>query len=232
MKRGIAQLDGYHGIPQGDADLVAQWISLTPGYAGMCHRPSKGRPVIYLESHLDASGYRDLLRGRYDDRLKAIRDCLAFSPKAIKRWDHEMDGAPMSTFREWGQMEPELYKAGSRHVAGILGPLFWCPTAVIDRWDAYYPGDEFVDFVGWDQYARQTRPIKEAWAPRIRALDRLAPGKRKLVGEFGSDARLTERAEWLATIDDVQDVWGAIYFDVKTGGDDWTMDQGMRDFWG
>jgi hypothetical protein len=165
---GLARIEAYSGVPEAKADIVAQWLSLTPGWAGVCLRPSQGRPLVYLESHLDEAGYRAILRGEYDRRLLQVRDTLLWARDPIVRWDHEMDG-PQNEWRRWGGMDPELYIDVWRYVSTFLGPMFWCPTSVTERWSAYFPGDEYISHIGWDQYADKAplRPLPLAWAKRV-----------------------------------------------------------------
>jgi hypothetical protein len=225
---GLATIEAYSGIPTATAPLVAQWLSLTDGWAGRFLRPSQGRPVVYLESHLDAAGYRDILAGKYDARLREIRDSLAWAPDAIIRWDHEMDGPP-NEWRKWGLMNPQTYKAGWRHVTAILGPMFWCPTSVTSRWGPYFPGGP-LSHVGFDYYDRSLplKPYPQALAKRIEECQRLAPGVPVLLGEFGTAAELDGRLAHLRTLDETPGLWGAVYFDVTTHGDDWRLTHAMR----
>jgi len=233
LKMGLATIEAYSGAPVAQADLVAQWISLTPGWAGMSYRFSWGRPVIYLESHLGPAGYQDLIEERYDRALGDIKADLPVD--AIVRWDHEMDG-PANEWRTWGGMEPRRYKRGWRHVAEIMGPMFWCPTSVKSRWDPYFPGAEYVSHVGFDYYDHGKRiPLTEGLKTRLAALRRLAPDKPQLLGELGSAAikDVCGRTEWLASLAG-NGLWGAVYFDVDMSvhpqpGPDWRMNDEMRD---
>ena len=230
MIHGLATIEAYFGTPTAQADLVAQWISLTPGWAGKHYRLSRGRPLIYLESHLDETGYQDILDDGYDLELRHLRAELP--DDAIIRWDHEMDG-PRNEWRTWGQMDPSLYVRVFRYVAGILGPLHWCPTSVASRWEPFWPGDDVVSHVGWDQYDNGPRtPLPKAYAPRIRRMRKLTQ-KPILLGEIGSRALpdVCGRPEWLGTLADVEDVWGTCYFDVKHEDDDWRMSDEMTAVW-
>jgi hypothetical protein len=230
---GLARIEAYSGVPEAKADIVAQWLSLTPGWAGVCLRPSQGRPLVYLESHLDEAGYRAILRGEYDRRLLQVSNTLAWDPLAIVRWDHEMDG-PQNEWRRWGGMDPELYTDVWRYVSQFLGPMFWCPTSVTERWSAYFPGDEYISHIGWDQYADKAplRPLPQAWAKRVTACRELS-GAPIVVGEFASLWGLIGRAGWLRSIEDVQGVSAACYFDVDhaESGKNWTMNGPMRRVW-
>lgn len=244
MKLGVATRQGIRGVPETPyrglaPDILTQWISLLPGgYSPTTYRPVDPRPtpLIYLESHLDAAGYERLLAGEYDAQLASLRKSLPTN--AIVRWDHEMT-SPANDWRTWGAMDPALYAQGFRHVAIKLGKTLWCPMAGPDqlsRWADYYPGDTYVDFVGFDFYdLALRRPLPQSLAKYLDRLREIAPGKPILIGELGSNRSrpvgrpsVKGRAKWLRSLADV-DIWGAVYFDIDrpTEGHDWRMGPAM-----
>jgi hypothetical protein len=94
------------------------------------------------------------------------------------------------------------FKEMWRTVHGIVRPIapkvrfFWCPWDVTDPkntgdYTQFYPGDAYVDYIGFDSYVWQgsvKRSMAEQFAPSINALCSLSPGsagKPIIVGEFG-----------------------------------------------
>lgn len=231
MLLGLARIDAYHGAPSADAPLVAQWLSLTDGWAGRFLRRSKGRSLVYFEPHGGPDLFRAILHGDWDWRLREIRDSCDWAPDRIIRGPHEFDGPVIPSWRLWSDMDPGLFKDGWRHMAGFLGPMFWCGTSVWKRWAPYFPGADVVSHVGFTHYQRKEplKPYPEALARPIAEAQRLAPGVPVLIGELGTAAGLPRRAASLRTLADVEGLGGWCYFDVATGADDWrftpTMDR-------
>lgn len=230
---GIATREAIGGAPVVRGDLVAQWVSLVPSYSPLAYRKTGGRPLIYLESHLDERGYNAIRNGIFDDRLRELRQSIPGN--AIIRWDHEMTGPP-NEWRTWGRMNPGLYIDTWRYVSGFLGPMHWCPSVGPEnfaRYRDYWPGDEFVSFAGFDAYDSGDRtPIPDMFKRPTKTI-RDFTNKRILVGEFGS-ARLVGvggRLRWLRTLRNVEDIWGAVYFnlDMSPKGPNWVMTPAM---WG
>jgi hypothetical protein len=223
VKLGLATREAIRGNPDDglrglEPDLVAQWVSLTPSYAPLFPRPSNHRSVIYLESHMDGFGYRDILDGQYDERLHDLN--LTLPSNSIIRWDHEMN-AKQNGWRRWGLMDPPLYRQVFRYVAGKLQrDMFWCPMGggtqrklFLD----YYPGDSVVRFVGFDKYDRgRRRPMPRLFRREIEALRKITD-KPIIIGETETlrIPGLGGRAKWLASARDLKGVWGLILFDVN-----------------
>jgi hypothetical protein len=141
---------------------------------------------------------------------------------------------------------PTRYKLAWRAQSDILHDapnirLIWCPQgATPDSFASYWPGDDYVDMVGFDKYDNGRRsPLPKAWAAPTEAL-RALTASQILVCEWGSivgaDDRL--RVEQLRTQADVRDIWGAMYFHIDTrtipgSGDDrdWRMSPNMLQEW-
>lgn len=114
-----------------------------------------------------------------------------------------MSDMPGNYIKAWQNIVSAMRKADTRHV--IKG-FFWNPTdgnVQIDQF-AYYPGDAYVDFVGFDEYdfgyngdykVSETQPAQAqqdaAWKnmelPRINRFADLARkhNKRIIIGEWG-----------------------------------------------
>lgn len=227
---------------------VVQWVSLT-GRTGVPQLPRPVPPgvklVVYLESHLDEQGYRDLLAGKYDAELARLS--AALPADAIVRWDHEMTSPP-NAWRTWGQMDRTLYVKVWRYVWAKLGrQMFWCPSGhKVD--DAYFPGHPWVQFVGFTSYELGIRNQKwgtpqygqrftasQLWRKPLAAVRALAPGVPIVVGETGSlDDDTGDRLPWVRSVKRVKGVDIVIGFDVdmtKDEGRDWTFSGAMVAEW-
>ncbi len=114
-------------------------------------------PMLTLEPWPDrADGQdallRDVAAGAYDARIVGICTTLAaFDRPVLLRWGHEME---LETGRyPWSNRDPGEYVAAYRHVVdrcrSVASTIFyvWSPAgnAGLDR---YWPGREYVDYVG------------------------------------------------------------------------------------
>ena len=155
-----------------------------------------------------------VIMGYFAGYAKEVDD-LGFQ-SVIIRLGYEFDGGwnpfgnlnvmskmPGNYIKSWQNIVAAMRKADTRHV--IRG-FFWNPTdgnVQIDQF-AYYPGDAFVDFVGFDEYdfgyngtykvtKVQPDPVQQetAWKtmelPRINRFADLARthGKQVIIGEWG-----------------------------------------------
>jgi hypothetical protein len=204
-------------------------------------------PAIFARSAGKASwpthGYEAILAGERDEALERWGQAAATDGhRLLLRWDHEMNGR-----MPWSRRDPETYKAAWRHVShrirAVAGAgnveLYFCPTLRVngpglDLIEAYYPGDEWTQVVGFDGYSRTEGwlPIAEQWAPLIDRLGRMS-ARPIVVGEFGRRVDLPQRAAWLRSLEDVRGVAAAIYFDInltqfERPGHHWRMNTAMR----
>jgi len=100
-----------------------------------------------------------------------------------------------------------------------------------DEIEAYYPGDEATQIVGFDVYdsRRPPKPMRKKWRGTIETLQRIAPDKPIWVGEFGKARRTGSRIKWLKGLDDVKGVAVVIYFDMDLGpGHRWLLSPKQR----
>jgi hypothetical protein len=103
--------------------------------------------------------WRDIAAGRYDQTvlIPEARRIKAWGLPVFLDFDHEMDG---STRR--GQGSPADYVAAYRHIHDVFAKQHvrnvvwvWTSTGTIAdtaRIAAMYPGDSYVDWVGYDPY--------------------------------------------------------------------------------
>lgn len=187
--------------------------------------------------------------GAFDAYLtKYADDVVANGLPLVIRFDHEMNG----TWYPWAEgvngNDKGDYVAAWRHVHDVFEARganeyvgwLWAPSRV-DRLGAkhtteylagYYPGDDYVDWVGMTGYYRppyddRSRPTFEStFAKTIGQLRAVAPGKQILLAEIGASesggsvSSPGEKARWTASLfdalasGDYDDVIGFGYFNL------------------
>lgn len=126
-------------------------------------------PRVFPESDVlnnIASGKQDRVIRNFAEGAKA------YGKPIFLRWGHEMNGNWYSWSGAWNKREPERYIAAWRHVYNLIENevgatnIIWvwganCYSVPTEDWNAaqhYYPGDEYVDWVGCDFYG-----MKKDW---------------------------------------------------------------------
>jgi hypothetical protein len=167
------------------------------------------RPHLPSVEERDTHGLAAIARGDYDFYVSQwAREAAAYGDPILVRLGHEMNDA----YRyPWGphNNRPEEYVAAFRHVvevfrrAGATNVLWvWSPHIAYDGFEAYYPGDDVVDWVatavlnyGNVAYWSQWWTFEEIFE---RKYERLAAfGKPIMIAEFGTLIAGGERAPWL-----------------------------------
>ena len=187
-------------------------------------------PVFTLQRIID---------GDFDDDLRAWgRAARDFGSPLIAEFGTEVNGEWFSWNGVWngggalggyGEPDepdgPERFRDAYRHIIGLTHEvgahnITWVfhanggdvPDEEWNRLENYYPGDEWVDWIGVSVYGAQT-PIEDVW-PTFRdqmdavypRLATLSPGKPIVLLEFGVAARnpLGDQAVWAeAALDDL-----------------------------
>ena len=136
------------------------------------NRPlSAGRiPMVTWDMPGTAPLLNDIIAGKYDDGIRAHADVFKQSGKKIfLRWGAEMNGNWISTYdgdsNGGGASGPANFVAAWRHIhdlfvnEGATNAIWvWTPNAgsvpagAWNYWKNYYPGDEYVDWVGIDGF--------------------------------------------------------------------------------
>jgi cellulose synthase (UDP-forming) len=154
---------------------------------------------------------QDVAQGATDEQLRALADVSAnSSPQVLLvRWGHEMD---LENLYPWSTGDPQMYRAAYRHVVSIFREegatnvrWVWSPSGNSGS-DAYYPGDDVVDYVGmtilgdeqWDQIlgdesARSFTQLMAAKYPELAVY-----GKPMIVAELGVSGSPEHQEGWLA----------------------------------
>ena len=173
------------------------------------------------------SGAQDTLITSYADALKA------YGRPVFLRWFWEMNlvnlprtSGCLGTLGATGYIEAwqhiwTIFQAqGASNVAFV-----WCPSIQGSSFaTTYYPGDAYVDWIGWDGYDRkqsatatlaQFQPFYAYWADH---------GKPLVIGETGAT---TDQQSYLAALAtalpaSLPDVHALLYYDSRSDSD-WTL---------
>lgn len=159
--------------------------------------------------------YARIAAGRHDGYIRAFaRAAAAWGGPVYLRFAHEMNGR----WFPWGMGRfdntPERFIAAWRRIHRILraegavnARMLWSPY-VGCRCPSYarlYPGRRYADRVGFSAFNWYRRGIREGWvgmrplyAPAVRRLRAVAPGKRIIVAETGSSPEGGDKAGWIA----------------------------------
>jgi hypothetical protein len=151
--------------------------------------------------------------GQHDDLIKTrARAVKALGQKVMIRWMWEMDGRKKAE----DSRHPALYVAAWRRIHDVFAAegatnvqWVWCPNATAFRPEdernapAYYPGDEYVDWICADGYNWAPGRQGDQWRSFASIYGAfyewgMARAKPLMVGEFGAQERNPgEKAQWL-----------------------------------
>ena len=164
----------------------------------------------------------NILAGKFDDDLKAwARDAKAFGSPILVEWGTEPNGDWFSWNGKWNggaKGGPQRYIDAYRHIVDLMRAegadnLQWVwhvnwfdePEAKWNRFENYYPGENYCDWVALSAYGPLTpRAVDgtESFRFKMRTayprLTKIAPGKPIVIAEFGCDVhhRKVDAAEW------------------------------------
>ncbi len=193
-----------------------------------------------------------IIGGDYDAYLhKYAADIAATGLPLIIRFDHEMNGTwyPWSEVRGWdgGSVngnQPGQFAQMWRHVHDIFAAegandlvvWLWAPNRVNkipSQPDpvAFYPGDEYVDWVGMSGYYRPGDPaptFDDTYGATLPLLRAAGPGKPIFLAEIGATEVGGHKDEWITSLFDGltrpenSDIVGIGWFSltVTSGGED------------
>ncbi|MEP6777222.1 MAG: glycosyl hydrolase [Chthoniobacterales bacterium] len=175
------------------------------------------------QEHADKTfGLAKIIAGKFDDDLKAwARDAKAFSSPILIEWGTEPNGNWFSWNGKWNggaQAGPAKYVAAYRHIVDLMrgegaNNLQWIwhvnwldePEAKWNRFENYFPGGDYCDWVALSAYGPLTPRAKdgsESFRFKMRKayprLMKIAPDKPIVIAEFGCalNHRKVDAAEW------------------------------------
>jgi beta-mannanase len=164
----------------------------------------------------------DIINGVHDtmiqSRAQAARN---IGERFFLRWGHEMNGNwyPWDGFHNGaGPSAAAKYIAAYRHIHDVFvgqgaTNVLWvfCPNVDSvpgDAWNAwtnYYPGDTYVDWMGFDGYNWGTTQTTSAWQTFPNMASRIYPsiaakGKPIMIPETASAEQGGNKAQWIAAV--------------------------------
>lgn len=180
----------------------------------------------------------NIVAGQFDDDLRAwAREATRFGSPILVEWGTEPNGNWFSWNGKWngGAKEgPRRYIAAYRHIVDLMreegaANLQWIwhvnwleePEAKWNRFENYYPGEDYCSWVALSAYGPLTPRTKdgtESFRFKLRTayprLTKLAPGKPIVIAEFGCTVnhRSVDASEWARrALDDLfSNRWPAI----------------------
>jgi hypothetical protein len=242
----LAALDAYAqraGRMPASWSIWSDWGNKNKAFPsqGLLHalRARGVRPVIFWQptgddrlAHPTKYSYQSIVDGEWDAYLTSwAQDAKAWGGRVIVRWAHEMNG----WWFPWaiGKIgnTPENYRAAWRHVVttvrGIApnvrfmwAPMRPCGTRCVD-YSALYPGDAYVNVLGFSAYNWSGDPDTTMLRLYRRAINALsAVSSRKIIAaETGIKGPGPGRDRWLregyqAIYQAFPRLRGVIYFDI------------------
>jgi len=191
-----------------------------------------------------------ILSGQDDAALQQFAQAAAATGLPFfLRLDNEMNGEwdPWSAF-QWGK-DTDIYTAVWKHVYGIFQQAgatnavwIWNPNndnLPAYRWNdapLYYPGDQYVDWVGLTAYNLGTgqdgsawRSFTDAFGPAYASDQRLFPTKPLIITEFASNDQGGDKAAWIqdmfAALPQFPAIRYAVWWDANQGALDYALNQ-------
>jgi hypothetical protein len=194
-----------------------------------------------------AASLSEISSGADDARITAqARAIRAYGHRVFLRLAPEMNG---NWYRYSG--DPSAYIATWRHIWNVFAAAgatnvawVWCPNLNPANWDAYYPGNSYVDVIGVDGFSNTIytwETFQQMFGGFFAHFASFAPGKPQLVAETATNsgvgvpgAGVGSAASYISGmrsyLRDVAgpryDVIGVCWFDTDTdNGYNWRVDQ-------
>jgi hypothetical protein len=149
----------------------------------------------------------NITSGSYDELIRArARSVKGLGFPIFIRPMHEMNAdwyswghQPTAFITAWRRIHAIFDEEGATNVAWV-----WSPSIPQGNWDAYYPGDQYVDWIGGDSYNWGGCP--DGWSA-WRSFSTLfrdyhdhfaGTGKPMMLAEVGSAEQGGDKSKWLA----------------------------------
>jgi beta-mannanase len=196
---------------------------------------------------------KDITSGKWDSYIRSwAKGVKEFGQPIFLRVAHEfnMEGYP------WGVVnndkDPQLYIRAFRHVVDIFrsegannARWVWAPMNYSfpkepwNEWEKAYPGDNYVDWIGFDGYNWGTtqswsdwQALKYLFRDQVRLARRTWPKKPIMIAEFACTEQGGDKAAWIKEIPgylktSMRDIDAIVWFDVKKESD-WRINSSER----
>ncbi len=154
---------------------------------------------------------RAIAAGRFDNALRAWgRAAARFGTPIICEYGTEMNGRwfPWNGVWNGGRRGPARFARAYRHIIDVIrgqgaSNVIWVfhvnheddPPRRWNRFEAYYPGDAYIDWLGVSIYSaldprqRERTDFAASLTRNMKRFSRMAPGKPVIIAEMGSDVR-------------------------------------------
>lgn len=186
------------------------WLDSFPGQSEIWDQSVGKQSLITWEPF--GVTLQQIARGDQDDvirkRAKAFRD---FAHPVFLRFAHEMNG----NWYPWGGAYPKTFKEAWKRIHRIFREegasnvvWVWCPNVMSvpqeswNRAEAYYPGNEYVDWIGVDGYNWGNTQKWSRWLDFSEIFEgfykQFADLKPIMIAETSSAEGGGNKAEWIA----------------------------------
>jgi Glycosyl hydrolase family 26 len=227
----IGNFDGVFGRPLGIVHVYQNWNNPVKNSALAALAATGATPMIDWACTSDAN----IVNGSQDTLITSYAEQLAsFGRPLFLRWFWEMNltGEPRNASC-LGSTGATGYVQAFQHIvtlfrnAGATNVAFvWCPSIQGTGFAApYYPGDSYVDWIGWDGYDRKQDPnmLTDLFLPFYQ--NWLPHGKPMMIGETGATL---DQASYLTNLTDnlptlMPGVKAVVYYDSESTSD-WTLE--------
>jgi hypothetical protein len=196
---------------------------------------------------------KDIVNGKWDNYIRSWA-------KAIKEWGQPIFLRPAHEFNiegyPWGVVnndkDPGLYVKAFRHIVDIFhnekaanvkwvwAPMNYSfPTELWNDWEKAYPGNDYVDWVGFDGYNWGTTQSWSDWQvfkylfrDQTRKARQLWPKKPIMIAEFSAAEKGGDKAAWIGEIPEylktsMRDIDAIVWFD-QNKETDWRINSSAR----
>jgi len=165
-------------------------------------------PSLPLRATRDEGGFAAIAAGVYDFYVDAwARDAARFATPFFVRFAHEMNdpyrypwgpqnNQPQDFIAAWRHVVDRFRAAGADNVTWV-----WSPHVAYEGYEAYWPGDDYVDWVATGALNYGTVAYWSRWWTFDEIFGRhydflVGLGKPIMIAEFGSLAVGGDRARW------------------------------------
>jgi len=223
-----------------------------PLHAITCIHDHGAIPIVSLELwhwHDQRPQLEQIRAGNYDDAFRVwATDARKYGHPVFLRFGFEFNGDWFS----WSG-DPEAYRAAWRHVHDLFTQVgadnvtwVWapnvqsCPDEPTNAAERYYPGDDYVDWIGVDGYNfgddhdkwHHWSSFESIFAKTLTALHTQHPDKPIMISEFAcADGEPARRAGWIreayAFLRQRHEVRAAVWFNYdkrREGEPNWRID--------
>lgn len=219
-----------------------------------CIAKSGATPIVSMElwswhAGGDGSYLPAIAAGRYDKFLRQwARDAKADGRRVLLRFGFEFNGNWFSWCRKpgafkkaWRHAHDIFKEVGADNVEWLWTPnVVSCPDSPENAFHLYYPGDEYVSWVGVDGYNfgehhdewHGWQSFDDVFAVMLEDLHARFPRKPIMIAEFGcASGRTGQREEWIrAALESLRQrpyIKAAIWFNYdkrREGEPNWRID--------